>query len=678
MDGDDPSGPQSGPVTYGGDAMPVSASRRFVLGTALITAAAAKGAAVLNGIGDTADPYVSGRVLRGAGTRTTVLDPTDSAFGARGDGVLLTDLTVQAGSTTVSSASAPFVSTERDRGKLVVWRTVGDETGSGIVDSVRSPTEAVLRAPAAAASRADGGPNTNGAVGTDNTAALDSAFASAQAASARAGADRRRRVPVPEVRLPRGVFLLTALKPFTQPGVTVAGEGRFSTILASVSEGGWMQLSPFRPSPSDAYQGTAIDWTFRDLQFVNPAFGSTSSEGRRRGRAIQDNGSGGVRIVSCSFQGLEYGFCGAHGSDFSEIRESTFDNCDVGYYFGPGSQQVEITKTDAASCREGAVFEGAPHWHLGGASSFEDPSVAAITIEAKASGRTRLGVPVNLSGAFYSGKFLIDGATWFETNSGSNGRLVKRMILVRGDGPFGVPVEGVVIRDALVVAGGDQQQGGTNAFLELDTDRVSPEPVVIEDLVMGGQYFNSVFRMSGKAETSSPRLIGITVPDAVRLTQGRAGAAKILRRDGSSSGTMRLRALDDAAPVLAVQGPDGDAVVSGIAGGGALLEAFVSAESDGGAVRLDATAANYWSCTLRGGAAVLQITNPPEGVSQRLTVELVAAGGARTVRWPPECRFTGGSGPASVATGTRTSVTFAWHPAQRVWVETGRATGVAV
>lgn len=670
-----------------GDHVPIAATRRFVLGTAIAGAAWANAASLLQR--PDADPY-AGAVLTGAAARTTILDPTAEPFGARGDGVVLGDLVLQAGSTTVTSATGPFTSTEQDRGKLVVWRGADDSTASGVIDSVRSPTEAVLRQPASVSSRQDGGPNTNGAVGTDNTAAFEKAFASAQEAAEEVAPERRRRVPMVEVHLPRGVFLLTALQPFTRAGVTVSGEGRFSTVLASVATGAWLQLSAFDANPSDAFQGTAVDWTFRDLQFLNPAFGNTSSEGKRTGIGLQDNGSGGARVESCAFYGLAYGFCGAHGSDFSEIRGSTFDNCDVGYYFGPGSQQLEISKTDAATCREGAVFEGAPHWHIGGGSSFEDPSVAAITIEAKAEGRTRLGVPVNIGGAFYSGKFLIDGAPWFETNSGNNGRLCPRMIWVRGDGPFGVPVEGVVVRDAYVIAGGEQESGGSRAFLELDTDRISPEAVVIEDLVMGGSFFNSVYRMSGSAETSSPRLARITVPDTVALTRGRASGAKILLRDGSLRAALRVAAPADdvvplqvvaragqgTTPLLASRTADSADLLSGIAGGGALLEAFAQSTSTGGDVTVDANTCNHHSCTVSGGTAAVRIVNPPAQGTQRLTVEILADGADRRVRWPSECRFASAGAPASVRSGTRTTVTFAWHPGQRVWLETARSEGV--
>ncbi|MFD1720163.1 hypothetical protein [Amnibacterium endophyticum] len=675
------------PVTGVGPRNPIIATRRFVLGTAIAGAAVANAAHLLRA--PTADPYAGGRVLDGEGVRTTVLDPTDPVFGAVGDGIVLGDLVAQAGSTTVSSATAPFTSTERDRDKLVVWRGVGDEVATGIIESVRSPTEAVLRSAAAASSQRDGGPNTNAAVGTDNTAALNAAFRAAQAATASVAPERRRQVPTTEVHLPRGVFLTRALDPFEQAGVTVSGEGRFSTILASVDDGAWMQLSPFDADPSDAFQGNAFDWTFRDIQFLNPAFGNTSSEGRRTGRAVQDNGSGGTRIISCSFIGLSYGFCGAHGSDFSEIREAVFSNCDVGFYFGPGSQQLEITKTDATQCREGAVFEGAPHWHIGGASSFEDPSVSAITIEAKASGRTRLGVPVDVGGAFYSGKFLIDQAAWFETNSGGNGRTCPRMIWVRGESPFEIPVEGVVVRDAYVIAGGDQVPDAGTAFLELETARASPEAVVIESLVMGGDYFNAVFRNSGTADTSSPRLVAIAAPDSVALTAGPAAGAKILLRDGSSRAALRMaapaaeqtplrlvaRSGQGATPLLSTGPAASDGDVSGIAGGGALLDAFRAERSAGGEVEIDANTCNYFSCSISGSTA-LRIVNPPRGPSQRLVVEVVADGQDRAVTWPSDCRFAAGDPPGRVRASTRTSVTFSWHPSAALWIETARAVDV--
>ncbi|WP_375400962.1 hypothetical protein [uncultured Amnibacterium sp.] len=668
--------------------MPVTATRRFVLGTVIAGAAVAKGGTLLQP--QTADPYASGPVQKGRGVVETVLEVTDEAFGVKGDGILLGDLTVQAGSTTITSGTAPFTSTERDKGKLVFWRGADDTVGTGTIAAVQSPTQAVLQQPASVSARSDGGPNTNGAVGTDNTAGLNAAFAAAQAASAKAGATRRQQVTTVEVHISRGVFLTRALDPFEQPGVTVTGEGRFSSVIASADDAPWMQLGTFSASPPDAFQGTATDWTFRDLQFINPVFRSGSSEGKRTGRAIQDNGSGGTRILDCMFTGLEYGFCGAYGSDFSQVRDCVFYLCDTGYYFGPGSQQLDIAKTDASQCREGAVFEGAPQWHIGNASSFEDPTVAAITIEAPLSGKTRLGLAADVGGAFYSGKFLIDGATWFETNSGGGGRVSPRLIWVRGDGPFNVPVEGVVVRDAYVIAGGTQVPKGHNCFLEYDSALVSDEPVVIEDLVVNGTYLNSVFRMTGSAATAKPRISGVARPAEVALTQGHVEGAKIVERDGSTIWPARLSATADGvptlqlqqirgqgtAPLLATRAPDSDDVLSGIAGGGALIGAFDARSSSGDAVVIDAARCNYFSCTLTGGRPSTTITNAPKAATQHLVVEFVASGGDRQVRWPTDCRFARGSAPTTIASGTRTSVTLAWHPAQQVWVETARAVRV--
>lgn len=669
------------------------ASRRFVVGAGLLAAGAARIGA-LTASGGAADPYAGAPVI-GDGARTTVLDVTDPAFGAKGDAVLLGDLVVTAGSATVSSATAPFRSTELDRGKAVVWRTTSDTVGRGVVESVQSATSATLRSPAASSARSDGGPNTNGAVGTDDTAALDRAFDAAQAAAREVAAVRVRQVPAVQVHVPRGVFLFTALKAFEQPGVSVTGEGRFSSILASADEGPWLQLGTYDSAPPDAYQGTATDWRFQDLHFINPVFRSGSSEGRRTGRAVQDNGSGAVQLLGCMFTGMEVGFCGAYGSDFTTVRDCFFYLCDTGYYFGPGSQQLDIAKTDASQCREGAVFEGAPQWHLGNASSFEDPSVAAITIEASSSGTTRYGLPVTVQGAFYAGTFLVDGATWFETNSGGNGRSAPRLVWMHGDGPFGLPAEGLVVRDAYVVAGGSATAGGRNSFVEYDSALVSDEPVVIDGLKIGGELLNAVFRMSGTATTSKPRISGVQAPASVALTLGRADGAKIAERDGSFRWAARLQSPtaaasalqlvlpgdgngEDAAPVVAAVRSSGDDVVSGIAAGGAILDAFAAAETAGGTVAVDPSRCNLFSCTLTGGSATLRIGDGPAAASQRLVIEAVSDGTARSVQWAGNVRFAGGAGPTSVAAGTATAVTLVWHPARKTWIESARSEGVRV
>lgn len=624
--------------------------------------------------------------MSGEGTRTTLLDVTDERFGAVGDGVLLNDLKVTAGSRSISSASAPFRTTELDRGKLVYWKGDGEGVGRGLIQSVESPTSATLVAEAASTSRADGGPNMNGGFGSDNTTALNAAFAAAQAAAAAVSEDRRLNVPRVQVHVPRGVFFTRALTVFTQSGVIVAGEGRYTSLIASGEEGPWFSLGAYDEHPPDAFRGAALDWTFQDLHFINPCGRSGSSEGGRHGRAVQDNGSGGTRVLSCGFTGLEYGFCGAYGSDFSQIRDSFFYQCDTGYYFGPGSQQIDIAKTDAAQCREGAVFEGAPDWHLGNGSSFEDPSLAAITLEARGSGTTRLGVPVDLAGASYSGKFLIDGATWFETNSGGNGRLCPRLVWMHGDGPFGSPAEGLVIRDAYLIAGGEQVADGTNCFVEYDSAKTSREPVLIEDLVVGGTFINAVFRMSGTATSSSPRIISIACDDSIQLVQGPSGGAKIMNRDGSvvwpvditapSSATppLRVRQRDDGtAPLIATTRSSSADVISGIASRGAVLEAFVEAPHDVSSIIIDAAASNY--CFLPSGAAIgsMRVINAPSTATQVLTIEVAAAGSARDVRWPTDFRFASATAPGPVRPRTSTAVTVRWHPPSRTWRETSRA-----
>lgn len=479
---------------------------------------------------------------------TPAIRVTDTAYGAKGDGVILTDLSVTAGSKAISSVSAPFTDTATDAGKIVMWLT-GATTEVGTIATVQSTTSATLVNNTVAGSVAFGGPNTNGAIGTDNTAAFNAAFAAATARVNTANVNRRGVVPTISVQIPAGVFCInpSGLTTFQIPGVTVQGAGMFATVIAATApntvaasaQPAMFTHSTFNSSPQDAYQGTAYQWTYRDIHFIDPCRRSQGTEGQRTMIGIRDNGCGNIRINNCRFTGLAYGFAGTGGSDFSDIRDTFFDQCDVGSYFGPGSQQVNIDKTDYSLCKEGAVFEGAPHWHLGNGSSFEDPTLGAIVLDAQSSGtsKTRFGLNANVGGAFYNGTFLIDGGVWFETNSGGNGRLCPRMIYVKGDGPMGPAFEGLMVRDAYMISGGSQVSGGTNTFLEIATAAVSTQPFIIENLYCSDpSYINSIVRNTGTASDCKGKLIDVRKPPTVVNTQGSASSMKVINRDGTFHG----------------------------------------------------------------------------------------------------------------------------------------------
>lgn len=111
------------------------------------------------------------------------------------------------------------------------------------------------------------------------------------------------------------------------------------------------------------------------------------------------------------------------------------------------------------------------------------------------------------------------------------------MILFTGDGPFGVPAEGLTVRDAYVISGGTQVSGGTNTFIEYASAQVSDQPVIVDGLYLSSpSYMNSVYRFTGSASDSKPLIQNVRKPSNVTLTQGNAAGAKIRNRDGTYHG----------------------------------------------------------------------------------------------------------------------------------------------
>jgi hypothetical protein len=467
----------------------------------------------------------------GLDNRIVVTDPT---YGAKNDGIVLNDLSVTSGSTTITSAVAPFVSTAVDAGKLVYWR-VGTGTAYGTIASITDTKTAVLTSPASASSLVDGGPNTNAVFGTDNTTALNAAFTAAQAAQIAAGSLRVEQTPGVEVHFPAGVYVTKALNVMKGQGIVVSGDGMHNTYIASGDDNPWFQLDVL--NQYYAYSGAATYWQFQDLQFINPCHRNGSSNGNRRGIAIQDNGSGNVLALRCKFVGLRYGFASPTASDFSKFQNCYWYLCDVGSYMGLGAQQLDFLACDWALCNEGAVFEGSPQWHIGSGSSFEDNVISSVTIEGKTSGTSRFGAPVDLGGAYYSGTMVIDGGGWFETNSGGNGALTPRQIWIKGDGPFGKPFQGLTVRDMLFVAGGSQVNGGTNTFLEFQTTRGDSQlSATLDHLSVSDPVFvNSLVRNSGSASTVTVAQLFCTFPSQVAETQGNV-TLRAQRRNGTMTG----------------------------------------------------------------------------------------------------------------------------------------------
>ena len=452
------------------------------------------------------------------------------AYGAVGDAKALTDATMSAGSAVLTSATANFTSAD-------VGKTIYVMCGSSLllktsILSFQSATQVTLATAATNASWILGGPNVNAIYGTPNAAALENALADAQAAALPSVSTSRYAVRK-HVLVPPGNFLIErAITPLLTSGVELAGLGQAVSKLWYNEPGAMLSMDTFTATPSDAYVGAASDFRVKDLVIASPIYAPLSFENARIGTGIQDNGSGGARISDVLFSGLKYGFCGAYGSDFSRITENvTFASCDVGSYFGAGSQQVLITGTDYYRCREGAVFEGAPQWYMDGCS-FEDPLIAAITLDAKSTGNTRAGVPASVAGAAYAGSQVVHG-TWFESNAGESGRLAPRMVWINGDAPGAGPVGGIMIRDSYLIAGGAQVGGAHNSFIEMNSTAFNVN--FIDNLVIRGNFINHIARYSGTYTTCNWNISRTLPPSGANYSFGPSGS--MITENGSGTFT---------------------------------------------------------------------------------------------------------------------------------------------
>lgn len=473
---------------------------------------------------------------------TTIIRP--EAYGAKADGFFLSELSISAGSTSVTSSNAPFTSTAVDAGKVIYWRVGAGSYEKHTIVSVQSSTQATINSAASSAPNVNSGPNGCGVIGTDNTSALNQAYAAAQAPSIAAlnnasphdGFWRQTNTPGLQVRLQAGIYLTRPLTTMTGWNVVTVGEGMYNTYMACCEAGNIFTLATFNQNASYAYPSTVLNWTFRDIYFTNPCLSNGDSNNNRTNIAIQDNGNGSVTTENCYFRGFKYGYASTYGGDFSRMWGCYFNACDVGTYFGPGAQQLEIGNCDWSNCVEGLVTEGVQNVHIGSNCHFQDPYTSAYTISGP-SNTTRFGVAANIGGgAWYAGSIIVDGSAWFESNSGNNGVVCPRMIWVNGDGPYGVGVSGIVIRDAHFISGGTQQSGGTAAFLELNTNYVVDRPVMLDNVDVGGSFINYMVNCTGNASNPTPLLRDCSFDESKIGYCRNSNAYRYIKRNGQMHG----------------------------------------------------------------------------------------------------------------------------------------------
>jgi hypothetical protein len=464
-------------------------------------------------VGTAADAQ-AGRLALDAARTAGHVDIRD--HGAVGDGVALTDAVTVAGSPILTSASGLF--TPDMVGKAVVVMLGQTTSGNGTlvttVASFQSPTQITMAAAAGRVSPIVGGPNVNAVVGTDNSAAFAAAFAEAAAVasltpgSSTYGGWNKRHSVVKPVFVPGGAYLtLTGVPTLKERGHALFGESLQSTLIWHVGEGPFLEMGEFDAAAAgaDLYYGTASNLKVSNLSLAAPIYMGNFPT-LRNGIGVQDNGSGNLSLDHVTLYGFKYGIFATCGSDFTEIGGLvTIESCNVGAYFGPGSQQVVLKGIAFGNTQESLVLEGTPHGTVVGCT-FTRSAIADVTFEGATSGTTRGGLPYNVKGAVYLGPWAFYN-TWFESFFSGTFESGPQHVWIKSakspaEGNYGW--QGLSFRDCLLVSGGTQVAGGTRAFIH--DQGVSSSDPLISNLVVLGKRINGIYRYSGPDSTFSPVL----------------------------------------------------------------------------------------------------------------------------------------------------------------------------
>lgn len=137
----------------------------------------------------------------------------------------------------------------------------------------------------------------------------------------------------------------------------------------------------------------------------------------RKGSGIQDNNNGGVFLENVEICGFKYGFNAVSGSDFDTLINIFFNSNDVGMYFGPGSQQLNILGGIVSGNKEGMVCDGLNQGQITGVS-FNDNKNGQVIWEAFTTG-TRQLTSFGGTGVRFQGMISYNDC-WFEKIGNDN------------------------------------------------------------------------------------------------------------------------------------------------------------------------------------------------------------------------------------------------------------------
>ena len=298
--------------------------------------------------------------------------------------------------------------------------------------------------------------------------------------------------------------------------VHLVGQGIEATqlLLNNVDGNVMFQLSQLDISSTDYFNGTAGGFSLSNLSIRHELDDSLNMSGMRTATAIEDNGCGSVSLNHVKFRGFKRGYFASKGGDFTRIVNCSINNCDEGIYFGLGSQQYVVEKTDFMLCGECIIFEGAPQGIVRDCT-FINSRVSDIVIENNTV--TRAGITSNYSVEY---NLSIDDC-WFETAAGgmdltSYNWVFKHHIHIKGDKSSPI-MKGVKIHRPILVSGSlgypIREVGQDYSFLRVENGT----NYKLEDLTLSGDRITCVVSI---ASNFYPRLIqkdtrleeGVSIP----------------------------------------------------------------------------------------------------------------------------------------------------------------------
>ncbi len=294
----------------------------------------------------------------------------------------------------------------------------------------------------------------------------------------------------PPVYFPPGVYLVDGFTIEVQ-NLSIVGAGRRATCLVPSGTTPIFSLGVFTTTPANAYVGTAQGFECRDLTFRDPDKDSWTLVGvSQDATAIQDNGSGGVKLTNVDFRGFLNGVYAPYGHDYCWYYACEFFRCTTALYYGPGTQQVNHFGTTFGVCGRDLLNEGGQHIAFHGCV-FNDPKYYSLDLQrpdSLSSGVTTLSAKSELDISLYT--------PWFETGSWQIGWEPTAHIRLGSTSETYV-VRGVHIYDAKLISGSAGMGDTTNHyFVYLEKGKY----VDINGISIEGDYIDAVVGQPGGSD----------------------------------------------------------------------------------------------------------------------------------------------------------------------------------